>query len=256
LSAVLAAGRKIGGVIVRSRRFRILAAAAVVGLLVVAAASAKTIRGTGGADTLRGTAAADVIYGLAGNDRISGRGGNDRLIGGAGVDRISCGPGRDRVVADALDRVAGDCEVVSRPAPPTPPTPEPPPQPAPPPAGPLVTPGHYVSSTPQGRYVHFDVNADGRSLTNLRVEANSFCNPPADLRGVITLTGSIPISADKTFAVDTANSDRSIVLTLRGQFDALENVTGSFQLQWSVDEAGTRYQCSSGTVTFSGRRQG
>jgi Tol biopolymer transport system component len=50
-------------------------------------------------------------------------GGNDRLVGGPGADRISCGPGRDRVVADGADRVARDCELVSRPAPPPPPLP-------------------------------------------------------------------------------------------------------------------------------------
>jgi Tol biopolymer transport system component len=89
-------------------------------LVLAGVAAAKTIRGTAGADTLRGTARADVIYGLAGNDRLFGLGGNDRLIGGAGTDRISCGPGRDRVVADRSDRVAGDCELVSRPSPPPP----------------------------------------------------------------------------------------------------------------------------------------
>jgi hypothetical protein len=87
------------------------------------------------------------------------------------------------------------------------------------------------------------------------VEANSFCNPPADLQGVITLTGSTPITTSRTFTVNTANSDRSIVLTLQGQFDALNNVSGSFQLQWSTTENGTRYECNSGTVPFSGRRQ-
>ena len=29
-------------------------------------------------------------------------------------DRVRCGPGRDRVVADRKDRVAGDCERLSR----------------------------------------------------------------------------------------------------------------------------------------------
>jgi hypothetical protein len=118
-----------------------------------------------------------------------------------------------------------------------------------------VAPGHYVSNTPQGRYVHFDVDADGRTLRNLRVEANAFCNPPADLQGVITLSGTTPISSSRTFTVNASNSDRSIVLTLQGLFDALNNVSGTFRLQWATTEAGTRYQCDSGTVPFSGRRQ-
>jgi hypothetical protein len=65
---------------------------------------------------IRGTAAADTIYGLGGNDTIYGFGGNDKIVGGPGKDRIYCGSGIDRVTADRLDRVARDCEVVSRPS--------------------------------------------------------------------------------------------------------------------------------------------
>lgn len=94
---------------------------------------AATIRGSAQADTLNGTASADVIHGRAGNDRLAGRAGpdfleggdgRDSVEGGAGADRIgvhldgardlvSCGQGRDVVLADLLDRVAADCEVVS-----------------------------------------------------------------------------------------------------------------------------------------------
>jgi Ca2+-binding RTX toxin-like protein len=73
-----------------------------------------------------------------GGDRLSGEAGNDLLIdrrgatlsGGSGADRldaqdssavdrrkpdtITCGPGRDIVRADAADRVARDCEAVTR----------------------------------------------------------------------------------------------------------------------------------------------
>jgi Tol biopolymer transport system component len=101
-----------------------VAAACLAGLVTIAGAGAKTIRGTARADVLRGTARADVIYGLAGNDRLFGLGGNDRLVGGPGADRISCGNGRDRVVADRADRVDRDCELVARPpSPPQPPLP-------------------------------------------------------------------------------------------------------------------------------------
>ncbi|HET6829718.1 MAG TPA: calcium-binding protein, partial [Solirubrobacterales bacterium] len=95
-------------------------------------------------DRLGGTGAGDEINGHAGNDRIDGRGGDDcasggkgrdrirggkgrdRLSGGTGGDRIMAadgrrdrvrcgrGPGRDRVRADRKDRVAGDCERISR----------------------------------------------------------------------------------------------------------------------------------------------
>jgi Tol biopolymer transport system component len=101
-----------------------------------------TIAGGRFADTLRGTAGRDRICGRAGWDRIFGRGGDDSIDGGSGDDRIdpgagrdvvsagrgsdvvlardgvrdavACGPQRDVVVADGIDRVAGDCEQVYR----------------------------------------------------------------------------------------------------------------------------------------------
>jgi hypothetical protein len=63
-----------------------------------------------------GTARADVLVGRDGPDRIEARAGDDRISVeyDSGVDRVSCGPGRDIVAADARDRPASDCEVVSR----------------------------------------------------------------------------------------------------------------------------------------------
>jgi hypothetical protein len=71
-----------------------------------APATAATIQGTTHADALQGTNAAD---------RISARGGDDFVqTAFGGRDEIACGPGRDVVTADRGDRVARDCEVVSR----------------------------------------------------------------------------------------------------------------------------------------------
>ena len=47
-----------------------------------------------------------MISGGAGNDTITARDGKR--------DRISCGSGRDKVTADKRDRVAKNCERVSR----------------------------------------------------------------------------------------------------------------------------------------------
>jgi hypothetical protein len=47
-----------------------------------------------------------VIRGSSGNDRISAR---DRAR-----DNVNCGSGRDRVTADRIDKVAANCERVSR----------------------------------------------------------------------------------------------------------------------------------------------
>lgn len=82
------------------------------------------IRGTPFGDVLRGLAGADRLFGLGGADRLSGGPGNDLLSGGGGDDTIaardgardsiSCGPGRDLVVADRLDSVGRDCEIIRR----------------------------------------------------------------------------------------------------------------------------------------------
>jgi hypothetical protein len=130
------------------RALRVVVGAAITGLLACAAASvvwasadveSDLVRGTKKADILTGTARADRILGLAGDDWLRGLEGDDVLDGGQGSDRISAGPGGDRVlardgvrdrifcgfgsdtvVADAFDRVHGDCERVLRPSKPLP----------------------------------------------------------------------------------------------------------------------------------------
>jgi hypothetical protein len=96
-------------------------------------AGADAIFGRGGRDRLDGASGPDYLDGGGDNDAIDGDGGDDRLVGGGGRDRlvggrgwdridardrardlVSCGRGRDGVVADRLDRVARDCEVVER----------------------------------------------------------------------------------------------------------------------------------------------
>ncbi len=99
----------------------------------VVKACANAIKGTKKADRLRGTAKGDRISGLGGRDVLRGLGGADCLTGGKGKDRliagagddtirsrdgvrdvVKCGAGDDRVVADRRDRVAKDCERVSK----------------------------------------------------------------------------------------------------------------------------------------------
>jgi hypothetical protein len=66
--------------------------------------------------TVVGTQRPDFLTGTETSDRILARGGNDRIAAeyDGGLDWISCGAGVDVVVADARDRIDGDCEIVSR----------------------------------------------------------------------------------------------------------------------------------------------
>jgi Ca2+-binding RTX toxin-like protein len=87
-----------------------------------------------GADTLLGGAGNDIEDGGAGNDLVNGDAGNDKLVGGKGADKlnggtgndtlnardgkagdtVTCGKGKDVVLADKKDKVAKDCEKVTR----------------------------------------------------------------------------------------------------------------------------------------------
>ena len=112
----------LGRATTRRRLSVVLPLAGIAFAFLAGAIWAKTITGTAGNDTLRGTPAADVLsgkgghdklYGFAGNDRLVGGLGNDRLVGGPGADTLLCGAGRDTATADARDRVARDCEIVT-----------------------------------------------------------------------------------------------------------------------------------------------
>jgi RTX calcium-binding nonapeptide repeat (4 copies) len=111
-----------------------MASAGLAFLLAVGGGSAAVRSGSPGPDRLVGSSGADILQGQAGNDRLTGQGGRDLLVGGTGRDRliagrgadrvaaeadvardsVRCGPGQDVVTAELFDRVARDCEIVSR----------------------------------------------------------------------------------------------------------------------------------------------
>jgi len=75
-------------------------------LLFASTATAATIRGTKTANLIIGTPTPDRIVAGAGNDLVQASFG--------GTDSVNCGVGLDIVSADAVDKVASSCEVVSR----------------------------------------------------------------------------------------------------------------------------------------------
>ena len=73
------------------------------------------ISGGTGVDRINGGAGGDVISGGSGRDNIAGAQGRDRIdVSRGSLDRVRCGSGRDVVRADRRDRVARDCEIVTR----------------------------------------------------------------------------------------------------------------------------------------------
>jgi hypothetical protein len=75
-------------------------------LLFASTATAATIRGTKTANLIIGTPAPDHVVAGAGNDLVQAAFG--------GTDNVNCGAGIDIVSADAVDKVASNCEIVSR----------------------------------------------------------------------------------------------------------------------------------------------
>jgi BNR repeat-like domain len=70
---------------------------------------------TATAATIQGSKRAELIVGTQAADRVRAGGGPDRVqVAFGGVDSVDCGAGIDIVSADASDRVASNCEIVSR----------------------------------------------------------------------------------------------------------------------------------------------
>ena len=73
------------------------------------------LTGGPGSDFLVGGSDNDTLNGSLGSDRFTGNTGNDTIRARDGkTDTVACGAGTDRVTADRADKVAGDCERVSR----------------------------------------------------------------------------------------------------------------------------------------------
>jgi len=72
------------------------------------------ICGRVGRDRILGLDGDDRINAGSGNDVVRGDAGNDIIVPGPGRDAVRCGAGRDRVFTDRADRIARDCERVTR----------------------------------------------------------------------------------------------------------------------------------------------
>jgi len=94
---------------------RLLVLGVITSVVLASAASAANIVGTARAQVHRGTAGPDFIDPRGGRDLVLAGGGADRIKAFDGaLDDIRCGRGHDIVAADLGDRVAADCETVSR----------------------------------------------------------------------------------------------------------------------------------------------
>ena len=92
--------------------------------VIVGGSGNDNLDGGGGNDIIKDDIGDDTVKGGAGNDQIQGGAGADNFDGGDGdddiktrdgiADTIACGGGNDKVDADTLDKVAADCEGVTR----------------------------------------------------------------------------------------------------------------------------------------------
>ena len=271
------------------RRRRTTAGIVIVALGVAASALAAGIteaadsdvrRGTPRADRLAGTSRNDTIVGLAGNDVMVGGKGRDVLNGGAGNDRLVvrdgerdtavCGPGRDTVVADQLDVVRRDCEVVRRarvappspPAEPQPPTPvEPPtpttPTPSPPPAAPVDA-GSYKGATSTGNYVFFEVTGQ-RTVRGFRV--NDFrltCDGDLYVYGPFgNVTYELAVDDAGAFRLDYSGDSKfqdgtptHVTIRVAGTVTG-SSATGTAYVAEEFDYEGRRYHCATEVQNWS-----
>jgi len=79
------------------------------------AARGRIIVGSDGADDIAGTLGNDRIKPRAGKDTVRALAGNDKIdVRGGGRDRVNCGGGTDSVKGDKRDKLAKNCEHVSR----------------------------------------------------------------------------------------------------------------------------------------------
>lgn len=102
----------------------------------------------------------------------------------------------------------------------------------------------------------FDVAPGGRTITNVRVEYNAQCQPPATLTGsYATAPGPYPIAADRSFDASGQSADGTLVVMLKGAFDGAGNVSGTFDVHDAIDYQGTHYECDSGLVEWTGKVQ-
>jgi len=233
-------------------RIRILTVVVAGSLIATGTVPASTIVGTARHDTLRGTPKSDKLYGKAGNDKLFGLGGNDvlvggaggdLLVGGAGADRLACGHGRDIARADARDKVAKDCEVVKGLV-------KPPPQPPP------VTPGNYCGSTSQGMPICFEVVVgDGsaeRIIPSMRLAVQATCEPAAQFDRTFEIRTRARVRSDRTFTAPAVLS--GFASTFEGEFDPSgTSAAGSLTVQFAEEEAGVRYACDSGVVSWNAK---
>ena len=212
------------------RPLSLLAAAAlVVAAIAVSAAMAATIRGTAKADVLRGTPKADVIYGLAGNDRLYGYAGNDRFYPGAGVDTVSCGTGVDRVYADAQDRVARDCEIVNRPATPTP---------RPPLEGTRTNPIPLGKEVALGDGWRMKVDSATPDATAQVLDASPFNDPPAAGRQFFMVHVTVTYTGQGSDSFEGSFRLRAVGAAALG-YSGFENSCGDIPGELSENEAFT-----------------
>jgi hypothetical protein len=183
------------------------------------------LEGMGGNDRLYGRRGADRLYGAVGNDRLFGGSGADKLAGGPGIDRFSCGSGRDIVYTNSSGIVSRDCEIVHRGATPAP---------------------GLATGTYRGETVSFQLSADAKTISNLKLDFRGQCSPGGGSTQIQTAnSGPWPVKSDRTFTIEELKSDGDS-MKLGGRFEDGGVAQGTFELHATIADVA----CDTGSVSW------
>jgi hypothetical protein len=129
-----------------------------------------------------------------------------------------------------------------------------------------VTPGEYKGATQNGNFVYFTLTAD-RTITGFRVnDLPETCDPGGELSGAIDFGNDIfPVSADGRLLAEGSWTGSNVqgkvewtsfYAKVTGVFDTPTSINGTIIEKDELNYQGQHFQCSSGEVTWSAKRQG